>query len=61
MDLFRLDAAEAEKSVTQQALHELHAHQRKATPELARHLNFLENLEGFAGAVMYWEIISWDT
>ncbi|GAB4822407.1 hypothetical protein N2152v2_009453 [Parachlorella kessleri] len=48
-DLFRLDAAEAEKSVTQQALHELHTHQRKATPELVRHLKFLEGLEGFAG------------
>lgn len=48
-DLFRLDAEEAQRSATQRALHDMHAHQRRATAELAAHLQFLEGLEGFAG------------
>lgn len=48
-DLFRLDPAEAESSVTARQLNEEHAGQRQAGPALAEHLEFLAVLEGFRG------------
>ncbi len=49
-DLFRIEGGQVVASATQRTLHDLHAHQRRETPELREHLHFLEGLEGFAGA-----------
>ena len=49
-DLFRLDPAELDASVTQAQLHAQHGHQRCACPAFAEHLRFLNALPGCAGA-----------
>ena len=49
-DLFRLEPAELEHSVTQRQLHALHGGQRRASPELAAHLDALMQLPSVAGA-----------
>jgi superfamily II DNA or RNA helicase len=48
-DLYRLDPLESYKSSTMLQLHTLHAHQRKATPELDAHLQRVQSLEGVVG------------
>ncbi|KAI3429485.1 hypothetical protein D9Q98_005576 [Chlorella vulgaris] len=48
-DLFRLDPSECEASLTQRELHDMHAAQRRETPELTRHLAFLRTLGCYAG------------
>eukprot|EP00873_Tetraselmis_striata_P042879 jgi/Tetstr1/463143/TSEL_008077.t1 len=48
-DLFSTDPAELAASRTQAQLHELHAAQRVAGPELTAHLTWLESLPAFAG------------
>ncbi|KAL4427704.1 hypothetical protein ABPG75_001793 [Micractinium tetrahymenae] len=48
-DLFRLELSECESSRTQRELHAMHAHQRRETPELRRHLDYLATLDCYAG------------
>lgn len=48
-DLFRVVPSELEGSETQHTLHQLHSHQRKATPYVLDHLHFLETLPRYAG------------
>ncbi len=48
-DLFRVVPSELEGSETQHTLHQLHSHQRKATPYVQDHLHFLETLSRYAG------------
>ncbi len=48
-DLFRVVPSELEGSETQHTLHQLHSHQRKATPYVQDHLHFLETLPRYAG------------
>ena len=48
-DLFRVVPHELEQSETQQTLHQLHSGQRKATPYVQEHLQFLETLPRYAG------------
>ena len=48
-DLFRVVLHELDKSETQQALHQLHSGQRKATAYVQEHLQFLETLPRYAG------------
>ncbi len=48
-DLFRVVPSELEGSETQYTLHQLHSHQRKATPYVQDHLRFLETLPRYAG------------
>ena len=48
-DLFRVVPSELESSETQHTLHQLHSHQRKATPYVQDHLRFLETLPRYAG------------
>ncbi len=50
-DLFRLELPECEASRTQRELHAMHAHQRRETPELRRHLEYLATLDCYAGRV----------
>jgi hypothetical protein len=51
-DLFRLDPSECEASRTQRELHDMHAAQRRETPELTRHLAFLRTLGCYAGGLV---------
>lgn len=48
-DLFRLEPSECEASQTQRELHDRHAHQRRESPDLTRHLAFLRTLDCYAG------------
>ncbi|KAL4444622.1 hypothetical protein ABPG77_002439 [Micractinium sp. CCAP 211/92] len=48
-DLFRLELPECEASRTQRELHAMHAHQRRETLELRRHLDYLAALDCYAG------------
>ncbi|KAL6778685.1 hypothetical protein ACKKBF_B05055 [Auxenochlorella protothecoides x Auxenochlorella symbiontica] len=48
-DLLKLDLAEVHASPTLRILNEMHAGQRRLTPQLSEHLRFLETLAGFAG------------
>ncbi|KAG2499868.1 hypothetical protein HYH03_002159 [Edaphochlamys debaryana] len=48
-DLFTLKDEELKESKTQRHLHDLHAHQRNATPELTAHLQELTAMQGVAG------------
>ncbi len=48
-DLFRLEPAELEVSVTQRQLDAQHGHQRNYSPELTQHLKFLQGIRSFAG------------
>jgi hypothetical protein len=57
-DLFRLEASECESSRTQRELHGMHAHQRRETPALREHLQFLRTLDCYAGGVVG-EVGSW--
>lgn len=50
-DLLKLDLAEVHASPTLRILNEMHAGQRRLTPQLSEHLRFLETLAGFAGIV----------
>ena len=52
-DLFRVDPQELVQSTTQQQLHELHAADRKATPELQAHLEVLQTLPCFSGQLSH--------
>ncbi|BDA42988.1 probable DNA excision repair protein ERCC-6-like [Coccomyxa sp. Obi] len=48
-DLFRLEPAELEESVTQRQLDEQHGHQRSYSAALTQHLQFLQGIRSFAG------------
>ncbi len=48
-DLFRLEPAELEESVTQRQLDEQHSHQRSYSAALTQHLQFLQGIGSFAG------------
>ncbi|KAK9806042.1 hypothetical protein WJX73_008485 [Symbiochloris irregularis] len=48
-DLFSVKTEELEQSTTQQQLHAMHAGQRKTSPALHQHLEFLSGLDGFRG------------
>ncbi|CAG9465715.1 unnamed protein product [Pedinophyceae sp. YPF-701] len=47
--LFEVTAAGLQASETQAQLHEMHAQQRRVTPELQRHLDWLAGVDGYAG------------
>ncbi len=49
-DLFRLEPAELEESVTHRQLDEQHGHQRSYSAALTQHLQFLQTIRSFAGA-----------
>ena len=51
-DLFCMEPEELLSSTTQKQLHELHAAERSATPELAEHLELLQTLPCYAGKAL---------
>ena len=52
-DLFRMEPEELLSSTTQKQLHELHAAERIATPELAAHLELLQTLPCYVGTSLH--------